>query len=403
MTVVELGVALLVFAICAFWIVRHFHGLADAARDGQDASLPLPPGHLADTYHARPAVTPVPKTATIQSAGVRTDLEVAKPKVAAAMVKLDLPAPRPLAATASAARATPAKTLAETRPESFAFAAPATSPVTKTTLPIGPVPLPLSAANYAGMSVAAEAALLALAVTQPIEATTEHVGAATAPYLVSTSQRGARIIGADGYEEMSDEFWDMPAPRPKGPSIWSKSLRRSNGGSDLELMTILFGHQSVRAERLSIRTEPRRVGQSDRGGRRIRALSPAVETPSPPAQILSPLIAAAVDLEPLTRSAPEDIPQQTFTPTMPLEESSPQPPRSRIKRATKLVGKPRLEPDLKSKPVVATKVLGADPTPLKSRLPQSRKERRTRAVATPVRKLYLAGQESLPEPRAPSA
>jgi hypothetical protein len=462
-TVVELGVALLVFAICAFWIVRHFHGLAEAARDSEDAAQASPPGYLAEPYNVRPAVTPVPKTATIQSAGVQSNSDSTKPKVAEAMVKLDLSPPRPLAAAASAVRAVPAS---------------------EPSLPLVPVPLPLSAAKYVGARVAAEAApgalSVAAAVTAPANAATVSAGldqsseisprrqraailppstavalpavalssvqpeisamiapalqpsldsvalqtqaaqsaadeiavstpnstaSAAAPYLISTSQRGARIIGADddGYDDGLGGFWDMPAPRPKSRSIWSKSLRHAGSEGDLEMMTFLFGQQSVKAERLPIRAEPRLIGQSELRGRRIRATPTPVETRSPPALDVIAFAAPAAAPELLPSTLADDTPQFAVVPTLPTANLVTIPTRSRIKRATKLVGKPRLEPDLKSKPTVATKVLGADPAPLKSLLPQTRKERRTRAVAAPVRKLYLAGQETLPDTSAPSA
>jgi hypothetical protein len=473
-TVVELGVALLVFAICAFWIVRHFHGLAQATRDGGVTVQPLAPEHLAETYRVRPAVTPVPKSATLQSAGVRSNPEAAKTKVAEAMVKLDLPAPRPLAAPTTT---------------------PTPSPAMESSLPIGPVPLPLSAANYAGRRVAAKAAPAALPVVsavaapaiavlrtalpdqsseisprgqraavlppstavaipvvapssvgpsvaatimpapqQPLasapsqpQAPLPEIGAIPAgfsasgvgvgvgaPYHISTSQHRGRVVGADTDDKAWNDFFELPALRPRSPSIWSKTLRRAGGGNELEMMTILFGHQSVKAERLPIRAEPRRIGPSDHGGRRIRVLGlvSETETPAPgldtgnlvpPAQSAIPIAAPAAAPELSPSTVEEKTSQLAAVPTVPVAKSATVPTRSRIKRATKLVGKPRLEPDLKSKAVVATKVLGAEPAPLKSRLPQTRKDRPARAVAAPVRKLYLAGQDVLTEPGAASA
>jgi hypothetical protein len=404
-TVAELGVALAVFAVCAFWIVRHFHGLAEATRDSEDAAQPTRPGYLADTRQVKAGEAPA------QSAAHGSQLP-AKRKVAESLVRLDLPLRRALP-VAAAAITVPGKSELEARSEiadgdartATRFNAAASD------FPTVAVPLPLSTANYAGPRVAPEAATVAMPVAAavapaasafasaavvsepgatPSQGMPPHIqtenGSASAqgrPFLISTSHHRTRVAGAEDDDSAWDEFCDMPVHRPQSPSIWSKSLRRVGSSSELEVMTILFGQQSVRAERLPIRAEPRRVGQSELRGRRIRALGlvSATETPSPPAMNVLPIAAPAAAA---TKSA-----------TIPN--------KSRIKRATKLVGKPRLEPDLKSKPVVATKVLGAEPAPLKSRLPQTRKERRPRTVAQPVRKLYLTAQDAAPEPGALSA
>lgn len=115
--------------------------------------------------------------------------------------------------------------------------------------------LPRSDATPAAVSTAAVASI-----SKPAEP--EASGAASSPSssspgLVSTARRGTRVVGADADDAI--DLMNVGVPRPQTPSIWdSTKPRRALTDDDILAAEILSpsGTQSIKAERIPIRSEP---------------------------------------------------------------------------------------------------------------------------------------------------
>lgn len=86
----------------------------------------------------------------------------------------------------------------------------------------------------------------------------------TGSVLLSTARRGTRLIGAGTSEAEFFDFDELPSPRPKTPSIWSRNYLRPSVAHTLpEPIEVLDVAPSVRAERIPVRAETLLVRKQD--------------------------------------------------------------------------------------------------------------------------------------------
>ena len=409
MTDIELIAAIAVFLVCSLCIVWILGGGADTDGLGAKGATASLPNAVPDMTGG--AVAPVAATSLTSNVPAST-----KTTVAGSLVNLEFAAPRPLAVAStnvtsqhrtSGTPYAPASALPDAASVPIPMKAADTAPMA----PQPPVPLALyalrAAAAHATTSVkrpgavtlapapaadttAGSAAEQQTIAVPSVEAT--HVAISPAKttgnshYLVSTASRGARRTGADAAHDDAVDLWREAPPHPRMPSIWSKSKRRvSPSTGELAALTLLLGQQSVQAERRPMRAETLIAENKIESTRRILgavafaapedALALRLPTPSLEAATVAPV------------SQPNAIEVETLNPA---------PSKfSRIRRTPKLVGKTKLQAELKSTTMAATKVLGSEPAALKSRLSETRKERRQRTISAPVRKLYLGAPDNM--------
>ena len=438
MTDIELIAAIAVFLVCSLCIAWILGGGADTEGLGAKGATASLPNAVPDMTGG--AVAPVAATSLTSNVPAST-----KTTVAGSLVKLEFAAPKPLAVAStnvtsqhrtSGTPYAPASALLDAasvpmpmkaadtapmapQPDAIAIAQPA-APIVPVSYPIAarpatapqpPVPLALyalrAAAAHATTSVkrpgavtlaptpaadttAGSAAKQQTIAVPSVEAT--HVAISPAKttgnshYLVSTASRGARRTGADAAHDDAVDLWREAPPRPRMPSIWSKSKRRvSPSTGELAALTLLLGQQSVQAERRPMRAETLIAENKIESTRRILgAVAFAAPDDAQALRLPTPSLEAAT-VAPV--SQPNAIEVETLNPA---------PSKfSRIRHTPKLVGKTKLQAELKSTTMAATKVLGSEPAALKSRLSETRKERRQRTISAPVRKLYLGAPDNM--------
>jgi hypothetical protein len=307
---IELATAIFVFLALGFWVGLLLGGGADA-NDLEDEVRATRRGSSGSNGRARTALPTTPKAAD-KPYSPQPVSEAAKPSVAEAIVKLDLPPPTPIPAptakpaqisTAAAAPATaPAPLLApDAVPlplRAASFSRPHPAPDVNATLPPAPAAAPAAAIETAAPSphavradnlppsdatptnatlppatprspapvATASAARASVTPETPHSpTTTSRDSAAPASRLISTSNRPRRVIGGTSDDALGglDRFYDETMPRPRTPSIWSTSApKRSFPADDLEEIEVVIGMPSIKAERLPIRAEPKLVARA---------------------------------------------------------------------------------------------------------------------------------------------